>query len=152
MSAPKIFDNELLRLRLARALRGGAEDFLLARCVEDLIDRLTLIKRDFARVLDLATPSPLLARALAARGPRTLTRAATIAEPAGAWETRVVDPERLPFEAGSFDLVVSALALQFVNDLPGTLTQIRRALAPDGLFLACLAGGDRKSTRLNSSH
>jgi SAM-dependent methyltransferase len=32
--------------------------------------------------------------------------------------------------------------LQFVNDLPGTLAQIRRALKPDGLFLAALIGGD----------
>ncbi len=49
---------------------------------------------------------------------------------------------RLPFAAGSLDLVVSALALQFVNDLPGTLIQIRRALKPDGLLLAALIGGD----------
>ena len=49
---------------------------------------------------------------------------------------------RLPFADGSLDLVVSALALQFVNDLPGTLIQIRRALKPDGLFLAALIGGD----------
>ena len=48
----------------------------------------------------------------------------------------------MPFAAGSLDLVVSALALQFVNDLPGALIQIRRALKPDGLFLAALIGGD----------
>ena len=54
----------------------------------------------------------------------------------------VADEEALPFGDGSLDLVVSALALQFVNDLPGTLVQIRRALKPDGLFLAALLGGD----------
>ena len=52
------------------------------------------------------------------------------------------DEEALPFRDASLDLVVSALALQFVNDLPGTLIQIRRALKPDGLFLAALLGGD----------
>src|SRR5262249_643524 len=52
------------------------------------------------------------------------------------------DEEALPFRDASLDLVVSALALQFVNDLPGTLIQIRRALKPDGLLLAALAGGD----------
>ena len=52
------------------------------------------------------------------------------------------DAEALPFRDASLDLVVSALALQFVNDLPGTLIQIRRALKPDGLFLAALVGGD----------
>jgi SAM-dependent methyltransferase len=52
------------------------------------------------------------------------------------------DEEALPFRDGSLDLVVSALALHTVNDLPGTLIQIRRALKPDGLFLAALLGGD----------
>src|SRR6185436_5244994 len=52
------------------------------------------------------------------------------------------DEEALPFRDASLDLVVSALALQFVNDLPGTLIQIRRALSPDGLFLAAMIGGD----------
>jgi SAM-dependent methyltransferase len=55
------------------------------------------------------------------------------------------DEEALPFRDGSLDLVVSALALQFVNDLPGALIQIRRALKPDGLFLAALIGGDSLS-------
>jgi hypothetical protein len=54
----------------------------------------------------------------------------------------VADEEALPFRDGSLDLVVSALALQFVNDLPGALIQIRRALKPDGLLLAALVGGD----------
>jgi len=52
------------------------------------------------------------------------------------------DEEGLPFRDASLDLVVSGLALQFVNDLPGTLIQIRRALRPDGLFLAAMIGGD----------
>jgi SAM-dependent methyltransferase len=52
------------------------------------------------------------------------------------------DEEALPFRDGAFDLVVSALALQFVNDLPGALVQIRRALKPDGLFLAAMIGGE----------
>src|SRR5439155_25332720 len=52
------------------------------------------------------------------------------------------DEEILPFRDASLDLVVSALALQYVNDLPGTLIQVRRALRPDGLLLAALAGGD----------
>ena len=55
------------------------------------------------------------------------------------------DEEALPFANGSLDLIVSALALQFVNDLPGTLIQVRRALKPDGLLLAALVGGDSLS-------
>src|ERR1019366_9086697 len=52
------------------------------------------------------------------------------------------DEEALPFRDGALDLVVSGLGLHFVNDLPGTLVQIRRALKPDGLFMAALLGGD----------
>ncbi|HEY8190083.1 MAG TPA: methyltransferase domain-containing protein, partial [Micavibrio sp.] len=52
------------------------------------------------------------------------------------------DEEFLPFAAGSLDLVLSPLALHSVNDLPGTLLQIRQALKPDGLFMAALLGGE----------
>jgi SAM-dependent methyltransferase len=52
------------------------------------------------------------------------------------------DSEVLPLQPESLDLAVSALAFQFVNDLPGVLAQIRRALRPDGLLLAALPGGD----------
>jgi SAM-dependent methyltransferase len=64
-----------------------------------------------------------------------MDRAAADADVAG-------DEEALPFRVESLDLVVSALALQFIGDLPGTFAQIRRALKPDGLFLAAFLGGD----------
>ena len=51
------------------------------------------------------------------------------------------DEERLPFADQSLDLVVSTLALHWTNDLPGSLIQVRRALRPDGLFLASILGG-----------
>ena len=50
--------------------------------------------------------------------------------------------EVLPLPPESLDLALSALAFQFVNDLPGVLAQIRRALKPDGLLLAAMVGGD----------
>ena len=62
--------------------------------------------------------------------------------PATGFGLAVGDEEALPFAAESLDLAVSALSLQFVNDLPGVLAQIRRALRPDGLFLAALLGGE----------
>lgn len=146
---PQIFDRALLARRLARAGKEAVgrrpADFLLARAVEDLTSRLATILRPFPRVLDLATPTPLLARALAKtdrQADRQVTRAAPLPEAAlPGLDTLVCDAETLPFAPASFDLAVSALALHFVNDLPGTLIQIRRALAPDGLFLACLIGG-----------
>jgi SAM-dependent methyltransferase len=53
----------------------------------------------------------------------------------------LADEEALPVAAERFNLVVSLLSLQAVNDLPGALVQIRRALQPDGLFIGCLLGG-----------
>ena len=139
---PRVFDRALLDAHLARALRAGAADFLLSRVAEDIADRLSVVTRRFDAVLDLGAPTPLVARMLARRNPARLTRATTLAEPASSdWDTVALDGERLPFAPASLDLVVSALALQFVNDLPGALAQIRRALKPDGLFLACLVGG-----------
>ena len=61
---------------------------------------------------------------------------------AGAGFVRVAgDVEALPLAPARFDLIVSALALQGANDLPGALVQIRQALKPDGLFLGAIVGG-----------
>lgn len=136
---PSIFDRRLLRLRLERALRGGAPDFLMARAADDLADRLAGIKREFRRSLDLCSPSPHFARAVESSGRPLPLRAAAL------WAADGVDvvasEESLPFAPAAFDLVVSGLDLQWVNDLPGALAQVRRTLAPDGLFLACFPGG-----------
>ena len=139
---PRIFDRDLLRRRLARARAKEPVTFLLDRAVEDLTERLGAVLRPFPRVLDLGTPGPQLAAALAVNPERVVTRLAPLPEPASpAWTTVTGDEERLPFAPESFDLIVSALALQSVNDLPGTLIQARRALSPDGLLMACLFGG-----------
>jgi len=138
-SNPTIFDRPLLRQRQTRARALGAETFLLDRVVGELGERLSVVMRQFARAVDLGTPTDALRRVLEASGKvATVVSAAPYAAP-----LRVLaDEEVLPFADGSLDLVVSALALQFVNDLPGTFIQIRRALKPDGLFLAALIGGD----------
>ncbi|TDT96667.1 MULTISPECIES: methyltransferase domain-containing protein [Azorhizobium] len=143
MSHPLVFDRALLRARQARALALGPEPFLLERAAEDLSERLLTVKRRFETAVDLGTPTDLLSRALAGHpGIGTLVRAAPLAAGLAASErTIVADEEALPFANGSLDLVVSALALQMVNDLPGAFAQVRRALKPDGLFLAALIGG-----------
>jgi SAM-dependent methyltransferase len=129
---PVIFDRKLLRLRLARARALGPATFLLDRVAEDLGERLAVVVRRFERAADLGTPTGAVARALTASG--------KIASIVSAHDL-AMDEEALPFAEASLDLIVSALSLQFVNDLPGALIQIRRALKPDGLLLAALAGG-----------
>lgn len=143
---PVVFDRALLRARRRRAAAGvELPDFLLHRVGEDFAERLEIVQRTFAHGADLGAHHGVLAR--------RLTELANVgeivsSEPCDALLARCPDPklmadeEVLPFARESLDLVVSALSLQFVNDLPGTFAQVRQALKPDGLFLACLAGGD----------
>jgi SAM-dependent methyltransferase len=128
--APTLFDRRLLRARLQRAAALGAERFLIDRVADELGERIGAVLRTFDVAADLGTPTDAVRRVLVESG-----KVGTVARV-------VADEEALPFAGGSLDLVVSALALQFVNDLPGTLIQIRRALKPDGLLLAALIGGD----------
>jgi SAM-dependent methyltransferase len=132
-----VFDRALYRRRLSAALAAGYPDFLLVRCVGDLDERLSAVLRRFERAADLGTPLPLAGPVLQARA-GGLLRMAEVSEPSTAL---VGDLEALPFAAESLDLAVSLLALHAVNDLPGALIQITRALRPDGLFIACLLGG-----------
>lgn len=138
-----LFDRPLLRRRLARAARMGPADFLLDRVAEDLADRVMAVRRTFSRAVDLGTPTDAVARALAGAGNvEQVFRAAPLPLGLGpACPAIVADEEALPFADGALDLVVSGLALQHVNDLPGTFAQVRRALKPDGLFLAAIVGG-----------
>ena len=135
MHAP--FDRPLARARLRRALGGGYPAFLLERAAEDLGDRLAAVTRHYAVGLDLGTPLPLALPAMRGLCGRVVRLA-----PSGGIGDVVGDEEALPFGPEAFGLVVSLLALQGVNDLPGAFAQVRRALAPDGLFMACMLGGD----------
>ncbi len=141
MSSPVIFDRQLLRQRRRRAQALGPEDFLLARVAEDFADRLASVTRRFNLAVDLGTPGDAVRQVLDASGK---VETVVVVDPLSAATSPTVaaDEEALPFRDASLDLVVSALALHLVNDLPGTLIQIRRALKPDGLFMAAMLGGE----------
>ncbi len=143
-SGPKIFDRRLLGARRRRAHAQGPATFLLDHAATELAERLSAVLRQFDIAVDLGASSDTVWRTLAASGKvKTIVAAAADAAALDKSVLRVVsDEEALPFADASLDLVVSALNLQFVNDLPGTLIQIRRALKADGLFMAALIGGD----------
>jgi NADH dehydrogenase [ubiquinone] 1 alpha subcomplex assembly factor 5 len=144
-SAIAVFDRALLRRRRARASAGwAAHDFLKREAVAALRERLDDIRHEFPRLLDLGSHGGELAEALRGRAGAELTVSTDLSPSflARSFGNRVVaDEEFLPFAPASFDLIASALALHWVNDLPGALLQIRQALKPDGLFLAALLGG-----------
>jgi SAM-dependent methyltransferase len=128
-AAPILFDRALLRARQDRARRGEPATFLLDRVAEDMEERLGAVTREFSEAADVWTPAALRRGPLADRF-KSIRR------------IELDDTETLPLAPESIDLAISALAFQFVNDLPGVLAQIRRALRPDGLLLAAMIGGD----------
>lgn len=137
---PTIFDRDLLRVRQRRAAALGPATFLLDRVAEEMVDRLAVVLRTFEHAADLDTPADRLRAVLTASGKvQSLERASIVSE--GGLEV-MIDERSRPFADGSLDLIVSGLSLQFVNDLPGALIQVRRALKPDGLLLAAMIGGD----------
>ncbi|MCW5693059.1 MAG: methyltransferase domain-containing protein [Pseudolabrys sp.] len=142
-TGPTIFDRALLRRRRARALALGPATFLIDRVAEEMAERLSVVLRRFERAADLDTPADTLRDVLTAGGKVGALERASIVSEAGL--EVMVGADGAPFAEASLDLVVSGLALQFVNDLPGALIQIRRALKADGLLLAAMIGGDSLS-------
>lgn len=128
---PLLFDHAALRTRLARAARLGPATFLLDLVCADLSERLGVVLRSFSTAVDLGTPGDRLR-------PLLQDRVADLARK----DLFANDGERLGLQPQSIDLAVSALALQFANDLPGLFAQLCRALKPDGLLLAAMVGGD----------
>lgn len=146
--APQIFDQGLMRARRSRiAARGRASesDFLLSRVADDFAERLSIIRREFQFAASIGAYHGLLAERL-----RQLPNIGDIIDVDASERCLGLSSARkvaakddfLPFAARSLDLVVSGLSLHLINDLPGVLVQINRALKPDGLFLAALLGGE----------
>jgi SAM-dependent methyltransferase len=131
MTTPLLFDPAALALHRRRASAAPA-DFLLRHAAADMADRLAAVLRPFKAAAEIGPASPVLAEAV---------RPGLSAS----WQSADIASEVLPLAPGSIDLALSALSLQFVNDLPGMLSQIRRALKPDGLLLAALIGGSTLS-------
>ncbi|MBI1648667.1 methyltransferase domain-containing protein [Hyphomicrobium sulfonivorans] len=142
----RIFDRPLLARRRRRfAGRVSEHDFLLQRVADDLAERLAIVRRTLPLAANIGAHHGLLSERI--RGLAGVERIIDL-DPVAALLARspadlrvVADEEALPFGDGTLDLAVSALSLQLVNDLPGTLIQIRRALRPDGLLLASVLGG-----------
>jgi len=141
-----VFDRRQVRAHRQRAARlAGSYGFLHERVVEALADRLADVNRDFARALVLGCHDGAALAPLAASSKIGWLAAADLAPGFTALSGRpafAADEELLPLAEASLDLVVAPLSLHWVNDLPGALIQINRALKPDGLFLGAMLGGE----------
>lgn len=139
---PLIFDRAIVKTR-RRRFGPAAPSFLVDFAVQELTERLAGINRTFDTICSLNS-APGLETALRAAGSQgyviTMDSAPNLV-PKDGQAGLAADEEFLPFAPESLSCVLSTLTLQLVNDLPGSLIQIRRALAPDGLFLGVLLGG-----------
>jgi SAM-dependent methyltransferase len=123
-SRPRLFDFSANLHARARAVQLDGDRFLDQAAAEGLADRLSAVTRRFERGLWIGGTVP-----------------ADIAPFATAWVAADFDTNEILAAEGPFDLAVSLYSLQWINDLPGALVQIRRLLKPDGLFVGALLGG-----------
>ena len=143
-----LIDKPLLRRRMSRALKGGRGDatFLLEAASADLLERLAAVERRFSSALVFGGGPVRLAERVVESGKAESAMAMEpVVEALGGAGGIVADEEALPLAAGSIDLFLTPLLLQWTNDLPGALVQIVQALRPDGLFLSTLLGGETLS-------
>lgn len=146
MSSYHIFDRQQIKKNRNRAAQQFMQyDFFLREICARLGDRLLDVKRQFPTALNLGAYNGVMAEYIpASAGVKTLIHA----EQSTNFLTQIdglkvqTDEEFLPFADNSFDLVLCPATLHFVNDLPGSLIQIYRALKPGGMFLACMPGGE----------
>jgi SAM-dependent methyltransferase len=133
LSAPhRLFDRDLLSRRRLRAQTQGPETFLLDAAAQECAARLQAVTRKFEQVCEIEPLGGALGAALERAGLPQISRFAR----------SDTGHEDLALEAESIGCALSLLSLHWLNDLPGALAQIRRALKPDGLLLLALLGGD----------
>lgn len=131
MMPPEIFDRSARRLRRARADGRGFFDEEIG---QSLLERLSLVSRRFERALLVGAGDSIVT------GLRAQVSELLVVDPAEGRGNLRYEEDRPAFPDESFDLIVAAGTLDTVSDLPGALALFRRALEPDGLFLACLFG------------
>jgi len=147
---PKLFDRALLAHRLDRvASKFSTANFLRERAIEDTIETLLAINRQFDVTLDMGARDGSFARAVAKTAVSAkigLLIEGELSQGLSQQQTGtgrlIMDEEMLPFAEDSLNLIVSSLTLHNVNDLPGVLVQVRKALKSDGLFIGSLFGGE----------
>lgn len=139
-----IFDQALIEKNRIRTFKALPADFLLKVAADEMAERLGVIERHFDEAVEIHGYSGIVAEALQRTGKighisrietdRAFAKAGDSFQPASL--------EQLPLEPESINLAVSPLSLHLTNDTPGVFVQIRRALKPDGLFLAAIPGAE----------
>lgn len=142
----ELFDRKRRRRFRDRAFqRTQGTDFIGKIMSEEILDRLSLVKRDFQKCLLIGQAGHSLRPALKNIGIETIAADAGF-DSVAAVKGIQCDEDRLPFADHSFDLIINIATLDGVNDLPGALALSRRILKPDGLLLASFIGAESLTT------
>jgi SAM-dependent methyltransferase len=131
---PTIFDHAARRQRRDRAARKGFLD-VETYVADILIERLSMVSRDFKTALVINSGHGVLAEGLRARG-----LSVTETDYGGGSAAVQCDEHGLGSLEDTFDLVFAPAGFETIDDLPGALIGARRALKPDGMFLGALFG------------
>jgi hypothetical protein len=143
-SVPRIFDRALIARRRRRGLAVGTVPGFLAKvAADDIALRLSAITRPFAEVMVLGAAGSPLPDLMATRPGTARVIACDEVEAPGI--DRVFDHESPALAPASADCILWPLGLERVNDVPGCLAWLARALRPDGLFMAVLMAGSSLS-------
>lgn len=123
---PLLFDTTAIARNRARSqCMDAGHNFLKAEIADRMQERLSEVNRTFTNRFDLGGMfAPFVPK--------------TVAE---TYQMRRETNEILDIPHQSADLIISNMAMHWINDLPGLLVQIKNALRPDGLFTASLLGG-----------
>jgi SAM-dependent methyltransferase len=133
-----LFDHRLRALRRDRAARTGPELFLYDRAFDDCLERLADIRSEFSDVLLIGCPNPAWPHSLGSRRVTVVDPGPLMAELAGG---QCAELETLPFDGGTFDLVLCIGVLDTANLLPLAAAALHLVLKPGGLLLGAIAGG-----------
>jgi len=148
---PQIFDAKRQRAKMPRAYhrlsRENRTSFIWNHIAEEFYERLSAVTREFKTILIIGPMTQYLSSLIDA-GEKAIMRDAsiTLASPFELQDHIIIEEDNLPFEFETFDLIISAGSLDSVNDLPGALLQMRKALKPDGLLLGTIFGSGSLST------
>jgi SAM-dependent methyltransferase len=129
-SAPQVFNRALYIDRQAKT-SGDACGLLNARVAEELQDRVSLIKRSFENAALISPQSPAFSEALKATGKLENLELRSLS-----------GSDNLNLLPNTYDAVFSILDLHAVNDVPGYMAQVARALKPDGLAVFAFFAGE----------
>lgn len=142
VNVPEVFNRKRRRNARDRAYtRAEGADFLSEVMVEEILERLDVVKRVFRRALIIGLPAKKVGDELKSRGMNVVfaDSGSLVAKALGGV---ACDDDRLPFADHSFDLIINIGSLDTINDLPGALVLCRRILVPDGLLLAAVIGAE----------